>query len=164
MATRTLAVQLENIDQRLNRVEQILPTLATKDDLVATKGELRREIDRAIEPLATKEELRREIDRAVEPLATREELRREIDRAVEPLATNEKLRREIERAVEPLATNEELRREIVHAIEPLATKEALHELREELRRHIDVSREALQSSIDLLAEHLVRIATKVYGR
>ena len=130
MATRTLAVQLENIDQRLNRVEQILPTLATKDDLVATK----------------------------------EELRREIDRAVEPLATNEELRREIERAVEPLATNEELRREIVHAIEPLATKEALHELREELRRHIDVSREALQSSIDLLAEHLVRIATKVYGR
>jgi len=130
MATRTLAVQLENIDQRLNRVEQILPTLATKDDLVATKGELRREIDRAIEPLATREELRREIDRAVEPLAT----------------------------------NEELRREIVHAIKPLATKEALHELREELRRHIDVSREALQSSIDLLAEHLVRIATKVYGR
>jgi hypothetical protein len=29
---------------------------------------------------------------------------------------------------------------------------------------MDVTREALQGSIDLLAEHLVRIATKVYGR
>ena len=49
---------LENIDRRLTRLEQILPTLATKDVLetLATKEELRA----AIEPLATKEELREE--------------------------------------------------------------------------------------------------------
>ena len=46
---------LENIDRRLTRLEQILPTLATKDELktLATKEELRA----AIAPLATKEEL-----------------------------------------------------------------------------------------------------------
>ena len=38
---------LENLDRRLTRVEQILPTLATKADLQS-----------AIAPLATKEELR----------------------------------------------------------------------------------------------------------
>ena len=36
---------LENIDHRLTRLEQILPTLATKDELktLATKAELREE-------------------------------------------------------------------------------------------------------------------------
>ena len=40
---------LENIDRRLTRVEQILPTLATKDDLktLATKDELREEAERS---------------------------------------------------------------------------------------------------------------------
>ena len=41
-----IATHLEHLDRRLTRVEQILPTLATKDDLrtLATKDELRREI------------------------------------------------------------------------------------------------------------------------
>jgi uncharacterized protein YicC (UPF0701 family) len=48
---------LENLDRRLANVEQILPTLATKDELhrLATKEDLR--------ALATKEELHTEIDR-----------------------------------------------------------------------------------------------------
>ena len=39
---------LENLDRRLANVEQILPTLATKDELrtLATREELRTEIDR----------------------------------------------------------------------------------------------------------------------
>ncbi len=92
-----IATRFENLDRRLARVEQILPTLATKDDLkaLATKEEIRL----AIEPLATKEELRL----AIEPLATKEELRL----AIEPLATKEELRL----AIEPLATKEELREE-----------------------------------------------------
>jgi hypothetical protein len=53
---------LENIDQRLTRLEQILPTLATKEELEA-----------AIAPLATKEELR----------ATEAALRGEIREAAE---------------------------------------------------------------------------------
>ena len=82
---------LENLDQRLTHVEQILPTLATKEDLrsgmapLATKEELRA----AIAPLATKEELHL----AIAPLATKEELRL----AIAPLATKEELREESER-------------------------------------------------------------------
>ena len=67
-----IATHLENLDRRLAKVEQILPTLATKDELrtLATKEELRA----ATAPLATREELQD----AVAPLATKEELRREI--------------------------------------------------------------------------------------
>ena len=52
---------VQNIDRRLSKVEQILPTLATKEDLkvLATKEDLK--------ALATKEELN--------ALATKEELR-----------------------------------------------------------------------------------------
>jgi uncharacterized protein YicC (UPF0701 family) len=52
-----IARHLENLDRRLGNVEQILPTLATKEDLraLATKDEIR--------TLATKHELRTEIDR-----------------------------------------------------------------------------------------------------
>jgi uncharacterized protein YicC (UPF0701 family) len=62
---------LENLDRRLANVEQILPTLATKDELrtLATKDELRE----AVALLATKEDLRA----AIAPLATRDELRAE---------------------------------------------------------------------------------------
>ena len=82
-----IATQFENLERRLARVEQILPTLATKEDLkaLATKEELRL----AVEPLATREGLRR----AIEPLATREELRLAID----PLATKAQLREEGQR-------------------------------------------------------------------
>jgi uncharacterized protein YicC (UPF0701 family) len=50
-----IATHLENLNRRLVQVEQILPTLATKEDLrtLATKEELRL----AIAPLATKAEL-----------------------------------------------------------------------------------------------------------
>ena len=51
---------LENLDRRLARVEQILPTLATKEELRAV-----------IAPLATKEELRA----AVALLATKDDIR-----------------------------------------------------------------------------------------
>ena len=42
-----IATQFENLDRRLARVEQILPTLATKEELWL-----------AVEPLATREELK----------------------------------------------------------------------------------------------------------
>ena len=51
------------LDRRVDRIEQILPTLATKDDLRA-----------AVQPLATKAELHVAIAEAVEPLATKAEL------------------------------------------------------------------------------------------
>ena len=59
MDTDVIAKHLENLDRRLANVEQILPTLATKEELrvLATKEELAA----AIAPLATKQELRAEI-------------------------------------------------------------------------------------------------------
>ena len=57
---------LKNLDRRLAKVEQILPTLATKEELRA-----------AIAPLATKAELQA----AIAPLATKEELREEGERS-----------------------------------------------------------------------------------
>jgi hypothetical protein len=53
-----IATHLENLDRRLARVEQILPTLATKEELRATEGELRLAIAAAVAPLATTDEIR----------------------------------------------------------------------------------------------------------
>ena len=49
MEDTMIATHLENLDRRLATVEQILPTLATKDDLkvLATKEELREEGERS---------------------------------------------------------------------------------------------------------------------
>jgi CRISPR/Cas system CMR-associated protein Cmr5 small subunit len=63
MDVTVIEEHLENIDRRLGRLEQILPTMASKEGLRA-----------AIEPLATKRELRA----AIAPLATKEELRHAI--------------------------------------------------------------------------------------
>ena len=129
-----IAGHLENLDRRLTRVEQILPTLATRDESHAA-------LATAVAALATKEDLRF----AIAPLATKEELRL----AIAPLATKEELRL----AVAPLATKEELRL----AIAPLATKEELREEGERSRRHMDIVGEALRSDIQLLAEHLAAV-------
>ena len=61
-----IETRLENIEQRLTRVEQFLPTLATKDELSASVALLatREELRAAIAPLATKEELREEFERS----------------------------------------------------------------------------------------------------
>ena len=98
-----IATHLENIDRRLAKVEQILPTLATKDEigLLATKQEMRglatkAELAVAIAPLATKAELAA----AIAPLATKEqivELRRHMD------VVGESLRSDIQLLAEHLA-------------------------------------------------------------
>ena len=61
-----IETRLENIEQRLTRVERFLPTLATKDELSASVALLatREELRAAIAPLATKEELREEFERS----------------------------------------------------------------------------------------------------
>ena len=80
-----IATHLENLDRRLARVEQILPTLATKYGLktLATKDEFHA----AVALLATKDELHA----AVALLATKAEL----EAAIAPLPTKEEMRREI---------------------------------------------------------------------
>jgi hypothetical protein len=53
-----IATHLENLDRRLAKVEQILPTLATKEELRATEGKLRLAIADAAAPLAAGDEIR----------------------------------------------------------------------------------------------------------
>ena len=73
MSTGQMEQRIENVERRVDRIEQVLPTLATREDL-----------DAAIAPLATKAELRA----AIAPLATKAELRA----AIVPLATKAELR------------------------------------------------------------------------
>ena len=119
-----LEAVVRNIDDRLVRIEQILPTLATKEDLhlLATKEDL----------LATKKDLR----------ATREDLR----------ATREDLRADLQRSIQPLATRAEMHEAIRIAVEPLATKIEMREESERTRRHFDVVAESLRGDIRLIAE------------
>ena len=60
MRTGQMEQRPENVERRVDRIEQILPNLATREDL-----------KREIAPLATKAELRA----AIAPLATKAELR-----------------------------------------------------------------------------------------
>jgi hypothetical protein len=160
MDAMSLEQVVRTIDRRLDRVEQILPTLATRDDIhpaireavapLATRQQMHVAIREAVAPLATKEELRA----AVAPLATKKELRE----AVAPLATKEELRA----AVAPLATKEELRA----AVAPLATKTEMDTLERKLTDQIEQSRvhsralfENLKDDIRLLAEGVVNVQT-----
>jgi hypothetical protein len=96
MSSEPIDAVIRNIDRRLSRVEQILPALATREELQAAIAPLatRAELQAAIAPLVTREELAA----AIAPLATREELHAAIAAAIAPLATREELRAEGERA------------------------------------------------------------------
>lgn len=63
MDQQDMADRVKNHNDRVERIEQILPTLATKADLAA-----------AVAPLATRDEMHAAITTAVAPLATRAEL------------------------------------------------------------------------------------------
>ena len=123
--------RFENLERRVDRVEQILPTLATRDDLQA-----------AIEPLATKAELRA----AIEPLATKAELRA----AIEPLATKAELRA----AIEPLATKAELQDLKTELLATIADSE------QRMRTHFDLVTESLRDDIKLIATAFESLARR----
>ncbi|MDE3156300.1 MAG: hypothetical protein KGN76_14455 [Acidobacteriota bacterium] len=141
MQPEPLEQVVRNVDARLTRVEQILPTLATKEEMRAAIAE-------AIAPLATRAELRE----AIAPLATKAELRE----AIAPLATKAELRE----AIAPLATRAELR----EAIAPLATRADVAEEGARSRRYTNVLIEQVRSDIGLLAEHLSAVMVKLEGR
>jgi hypothetical protein len=87
---------LRKLDRRLEQVEQILPTLASR-------AEMKDAIAEAVEPLVTKEYLHAELAAAIAPLATKAELAA----AIAPLAT----KAELAAAIAPLATRDEMRAE-----------------------------------------------------
>lgn len=70
MSEEQVLEHLGNLDLRVGRIEQFLPTVATRAELCSVVGE-------AVAPLATKEELRE----AVAELATKDELREEGERS-----------------------------------------------------------------------------------
>ncbi|MFB3855503.1 MAG: hypothetical protein ACE148_17025 [Vicinamibacterales bacterium] len=73
MESRRTNELLENLDLRMTRVEQILPTLATRDEMHTAMKE-------AVAPLPTREEMHAAIQAATAPLATKQELREEGER------------------------------------------------------------------------------------
>ncbi|MCY4076540.1 MAG: hypothetical protein OXH04_14040 [Acidobacteria bacterium] len=83
MDAETMEQRINDLDRRVGRVEQILPTLATKADLLATKAELEAAIAGAIagaiEPLATRAELHAAI------AESEERMRRHFDVVAESL-------------------------------------------------------------------------------
>ena len=94
MLVKQMEQRFDKLEGRVDRIEQILPTLATKDDLRA-----------AIEPLATKAELRA----AIAPLATKAELRAAIAESEQRMRTHfdmvaEGLRDDIRLVAEAVAT------------------------------------------------------------
>jgi len=76
---------LQNLDARLGRVEQFLPSLSTREETHAA-------IKEAVAPLPTREHMHAAIKEAVAPLPTREQMHAAIREAVAPLPTREEMR------------------------------------------------------------------------
>ena len=150
-----------NLDHRVGRIEQILPTLVDKDDLRAAETKLHAAIAEAVAPLVTTAKLHTAIAEAVAPLATKAELR----------AAKAELHAAIAEAVRPLATKAELRETraelhavIAGAVEPLATKtelrDAITESEQRIRTHFDVMTESLRDDIQRIATGLATLSQR----
>ena len=139
MSRMDLEQVVRDTNRRLDRVEQILPTLPTREEL-----------DGRIAKLATKEELQA----AIAPLATKEELRA----AIAPLATKEELRA----AVAPLATKEELGA-VKRDLEALGQRldARITEESERSRRETRVLFESLKDDIRIVAEGVASVQTTI---
>ena len=131
MRVEQMERRFNDLEGRVDRIEQILPTLATRDDLHAE-----------IEPLATKAELQA----AIEPLATKAELQA----AIEPLATKAELHAEIE----PLATKAELQDLRTEVLTRIADSE------QRMRTHFDVVTESVRDDIKLIAAAFESLAER----
>ena len=145
MDSSDVVTVLGNLDRRVARIEQYLPSLPTRE-------EMQQGLHEAVAPLAT----RGEMQVAIAPLATRGEMQA----AIAPLATRE----EMQAAIAPLATREEMQA----AIAPLAKREEMHAaIREEgqrTRRHFDVVAEGLRDDIRLIAEGHIDLISRMDAR
>ena len=133
MSTVRMEQRLENVERRVDRIDQILPALATRDDLKA-----------AIAPLATKVELRA----AIAPLATKAELRAAIAESEQRMCDR----------MDAIATGlrKELREDMrTHVAGAIAASE------QRLRTHFDVVAESLRDDIRLVAEAVVTLSERV---
>lgn len=141
---------LRKLDRRLQDVEQILPTLATRD-------QVQEAIEDAVRPLATKEELAA----AIAPLPTKEEVgsaKEELRAAIAPLATKEETvsRRQFEEVTARLRDDIRLVAESQVALQVEVRREA-----RETREQFQVVAESLRDDIRLIAESQVALRSEV---
>ena len=157
MKRNEMETVLKNLDQRLERVEQFLPTVATKDDLggLATHEEL--------QPLATKEDLNALATKEeLKALATMEDLKALATKEdLKALATREEMHAAIQVAVAPLATREEMHAAIQEAVAPLATRDELLAEGARTRGHFDVVAESLREDIRLVVDSQMALAERL---
>jgi hypothetical protein len=142
--------QLKNLDVRVNTIEQILPTLATRQDLrdevakLATKAELRDEVAK----LATKDDLRLTTDALqleMATLATRDDLNVGLEDAKRyTLLLIQATRGEIRQIREEMATKGDLQR-----LE-LATQRNLQRLEMAMKRDLRQLQRTLSKQIATL--------------
>lgn len=125
----------------------------------------------ATEVLRNLDQRTKRMEQILPDLPTRAEVREAIDTsikaAVAPLATREEMHEAIQTAVAPLATREEMHEAIQAAVAPLATKaelrQGLADLRDELRRHMDVWAEQIGGTAKLAFEGIEMVDEK-HGR
>lgn len=122
---------IKSLNKQVASVEQILPTLATREDLLGTAADLRAEL------VTTREDLHSEIE------STRSELHAEI------LNTRRDLHAEI------LSTRAELHADIV------ATKDDLSDRIEAVKLHTDVRIEDARDDIRRVAEGVAALSTSL---
>jgi hypothetical protein len=155
MSRMNLEQVVKDTNRRLDRIEQILPTLPTREesDKKIAKLATKKELQAAVAKLATKKELQA----AIAKLATKEELRAEVA-TLAPRAAVEELRAEIA----TLATKEEMRavRKDLDAFgERLDTR--ITEESERSRRETRVLFESLKDDIRIVAEGVVSVQTTI---
>jgi hypothetical protein len=97
---------VRNVDRRLGRVEQILPTLPTREELDRT---LDRKLDERLATLVTKEDFNRTLDERLATLVTKEDFNRTLDERLATLVTKEGFNRTLDERLAALATKEDLR-------------------------------------------------------
>ncbi len=141
-------MQIKNLDHRVANIEQILPTLATKDDLQNT-------VNAAVAPLATRKEMHAAIQAATAPLATREEMHAAINAAVAPLATREEMRTAIR------TEGEETRRHFDVVAEALRVEiRVIAEGYVHVNQRIDQVEGKLERDVTLLDQRVMRLEAK----
>jgi uncharacterized protein (DUF2345 family) len=159
-----IATHLENLDRRLSTVEQILPTVATKNDLAAfaTKDDLSAFATKDdLAAFATKDDLTAFATKDdLTAFATKDDLT--------AFATKDDLTAfATKNDLTPYATKEDL----TAAVAPFATREELNDmsadLRGEIREEGERSRvymkiliEQQDRKLDLLAEHVLSLMPK----
>lgn len=138
-----LETMVQNLHHRAARVEQILPTLATRDDLAAltSKGYIDALEKRLLMDLASKDDLHALEKRLREELASKKDLHDLEKRLRQDLASKKDL--------------EDLRHQLRGELDERFT---------DAKRYALVLHEDLKSDIGLIAEHLAEVMSRLPPR